>query len=248
MAERSEGEAPSTGRSIRIDVARTQVLQVLILINVALWLLHIVSSWLWIYGEERLNRDFEGATLMNMDFEVSIPTWYAQTIVFIAAVLTLVVGILRRRTQAGDDRYWMGLAAVLLFVSVDEGSSIHERFTEPLQDGLGIAGGPLYYAWVVVGVLALAVFALVFFRFWLRLPERPRLWIAVGGAVFVTGGLGVEMIGGAYMAEYGETFTYFMIAGLEEFLEKTGTAFYIYGALCMIQHCLAERRLEVRVA
>ena len=65
-------------------------------------------------------------------------------------------------------------------------------------------GGPLFYSWVIPGAALVALLGIALLRFLRSLPRttRRRLWAA--GVLFLSGAIGLEMVGGAYAAVHGE--------------------------------------------
>lgn len=174
----------------------------------------------------------EGVTaLFNLNAEVSIPTWFSQTILLAVAVIAFLIG---RSTDEHKKykKHWMGIAGIFLYMSVDEGASIHELATGPMQHLLDVQSGFLYYSWVVLfGGIALVI-GLLYLRFLWHLPVRTR-WLAILAAViFVAGALGMEMIEARLVARVGETsLAYTLLSGVEEFLEMSGVILAIYNLL-----------------
>ena len=113
-------------------------------------------------------------------------------------------------------------------LSLDEIASIHERTSVPIRNALDLSGA-FYFAWVVPAAILLLVFAILYLRFVLALPRRSRWLFVVAGAIFVSGALGVEMIGSAYASAHGRNdLVYALIASGEEVLEMIGLATFIY--------------------
>ena len=129
-------------------------------------------------------------------------------------------------------------------MSLDEAISLHERLIEPTRDLLGIDGGLLHFAWIVPAAAAVAVFGVLYLRFWWELPGGPRRRIGGAAVVFLAGALGMEMVSGTY-----ETvdFGYGLLNGLEEGLEMVGAVLLVDALLWMIQIQLQGRHLEVSV-
>lgn len=166
--------------------------------------------------------------VLNVDAEASIPTWYAQSLLLVAAGLIFVIA----KTTTKDKKYWYTLAGIMLFVSIDEGASIHELLIAPTRELLSISSGPLYYAWVVIYGLLFACIGLFFVRFFMRLPHRTRLLFAVALVTFLAGALGMEVIGGFVISQLdGPWQLYAVVVGIEELLEMLGVALFIYALL-----------------
>jgi hypothetical protein len=141
--------------------------------------------------------------------------------------------------------HWIGLSGIFAYMSVDEMASLHERLIPPMR-ALFDAGGIFYFAWVIPAIGLLIVFAVVYFRFWLQLPKKPRFYIGLAGTLYVLGALGVELIGG-YLADAGDenSFSYSLVTTIEEGLEMTGVVLFIYGLLLLARVCLSNVCLQV---
>lgn len=180
------------------------------------------------------NNEFNASThvgvtaLFNLNEEVSIPTWYSQSILLVSAVLLLLIGVMSDSFK----KYWLGLAAIFTYISIDEGASIHELTATPIKNLLNIDSGLFYYSWVILfgGIFMLICF--VYLRFYMSLPRKTKLHLIVSAAVFIGGAIGLEMVGGAIAATSGESGTVygFVVAG-EELMEMLGVAIFIYTLL-----------------
>jgi hypothetical protein len=208
------------------------VLVVSLMVSVALLVLHLLSRWFTIDGETLIPRH----QFLNMDDEISVPTWWQQSLNLAGAVVCFLVAGIRRRAGEGDVGRWRILGAIFVYLSLDEGTQLHEGLIDPMQRMFDIDSGPLLFAWVIPGMLALLAFAAFYLRFWLALPSRPRLFVGLGGAVFVGGALGIEMLGGIYRTteEAGEGYALF--TGFEEAFEMVGASLFVYGVLLVALH------------
>jgi hypothetical protein len=181
-------------------------------------------------------------TLFNVGAEQTIPAWYSSGLLLLSAALFVLVALMKR--QQGEARvwHWGGLGAIFLFMSIDEMVSIHEYLTG-LRDNLQV-GGLLYFAWVIPAMGLLAVFGLVYFRFWLGLPARTRWLLAASGALYVGGALALEMVGGAIFEQSRDRTTiYLIVQSAEELFEMLGVSLLIYTLLAHIRDHLPETRI-----
>lgn len=185
---------------------------------------------------------------LNMDNEVSIPTWFSQTLLLGAAVLFAYMARIASTLRAGFIKTWWFLAGLFLFASIDEGSSLHELATEPMQEMLGITGGPFFFAWVIPGIILCVLLCLGLLRFFLHLPRFAQI-IFAGGALALFGAIGIEMISGMFWQASGvyESITYPLLNVLEEGLENTASILTIYGLLRLIASHDTETLPTVRV-
>jgi hypothetical protein len=200
--------------------------------------LHLVALWLAIYGMDRFGRSFDGYTIFDLDGELSVSTWIQQMLLAVCAVAAAAIG---RLDGGSARRYWYGLAVIFVALSVDEGAALHERLIDPLRSGFDITGGIFWFAWLIPALLALGVFAAVYVRFWWRLDEEPRRWMALGGAIFVLGAVGLEMIGGAQSEGRIADYTYVVIIGIEESLEMIGATLFLRSLLIVLSPLLESR-------
>lgn len=172
--------------------------------------------------------------LFSANAEQTFPTWYSSLLLLAAAVLFLIVGGFKSRTHARDRWLWFGLAGIFLYLSLDEIVSIHEIAAEWLQTDFSFTGF-LAFGWQLAAVPFLLLFAVLYFRFWLRLPARVRLLFLVAGIVYVGGAFVIEGLSAAlWDSAGGISYAYLVIATLEEFCEMLGVIILIYALLTYI--------------
>jgi hypothetical protein len=107
-------------------------------------------------------------------------------------------------------------------MAIDETVSFHEVLIDPLRGGFETSGF-LYFAWVIPGSIAVALIGLYYMPFLWRLPLRSALLFAAAGAIYLSGALGMEFVGGALAERYGmQAPQYLAVAVLEESLEIAG--------------------------
>jgi len=169
--------------------------------------------------------------LFSVNAEQTIPTWYAVLLLFGAAVLLAWIAIAKRSQGDCYWRYWIGLAVLFLYLSMDEGAAIHEILADGLQNTLNLTGF-LTFGWQIVAAPLVLLFAVLYLRFLLHLPRRTRNLFIVAGIVYVGGALVVEGISAnQYDAGGGVTFNYLAIATVEESCEMLGVVVFIYALL-----------------
>lgn len=224
-------------------IQRRRAFQVMLMIDGMFIAMHVVMHWFDSYGDGTLRSH----TLLNLDREISIPTWWQQSQLVLAATLCLLLSTIFTRDHGRKDPYWFTLACIFLFISIDEGSEIHEYMTEPMRSAFDISGGLLWFAWLIPGALALAIFGLVFFRWWHRLPAWPRALMAIGGITFVMGAVGFEMVGGAHKADHGEDFGYFLIAAFEEGLEMIGATTFVLSLFTLVKQSQSAGGVKISI-
>lgn len=119
----------------------------------------------------RVSRSF--IELFNLDAEVSIPTWFSQTLLLIIALLLGWIAVWRHREKAKKLEIveWSALSTIALFMSIDDGAAVHEKFSMFMEQYIGdMTGTFFYFSWVILGMVIIVLMVLVFFRLWWSLP------------------------------------------------------------------------------
>lgn len=175
------------------------------------------------------------AALFTLDLEQNVPTWFSSFLILLSSMLLAVISL---TPQSNTDRsclYWGSLAALFLFLSIDEAAGIHELLMSPVRKFFNTSGF-FYFAWVIPASLLVLTCAIIYWRFLLSLPKGIMLRMIVAAFIYVSGAIGMEMVSGAVRSYNGETegtrsLTYEMVVIIEESLEMIGMAFFIYTLL-----------------
>jgi len=170
--------------------------------------------------------------LFNFDEEKNIPTLFSTVLMLSCSLLLFMIAALQGR-DGKSRRRWLGLALIFLFLSLDEFAGLHERLTEPVRDALNTSG-LLFFAWVIPYALIVALMAVCYTPFLLKLPKYPRHLMFLAGILYVSGAAGMELISGWYFEQNGQTIDliYDFMVTCEEGLEMVGLTTFQY-ALCM---------------
>jgi hypothetical protein len=163
--------------------------------------------------------------------ERSVATWFSAAQLGIAAIGAALLARRRIGQPLAHAGAWWTLSTCLLLVSVDEVATIHERVGGRLEAWFAF-DGIFRFAWVVPGVAVALLLACLFVPFLCRLPRTVACRIVIAAIVFLSGALGMEMIGGAFVAEHGDaamhqSALYASIVIVEESLEMLGVLILI---------------------
>ncbi len=173
--------------------------------------------------------------LFDFDTEKNIPTVYSTIALFFVSVLLLQITLTHKKLKLSYFS-WLGLSIIFLFLSFDEFVSIHERFTIPVSKLISTSEGTIHpAAWTIPYGVGLIVLIMVYYRFLADLTKRIRNLFLLSGAIYVTGAVGFEILGGRHVEVYGEEnliFTLFYTC--EEVLEMLGIVLFIYTLLLYI--------------
>lgn len=195
-----------------------------------------------LFGHGRL---FGFVHLFYVDAEQNIPTIFSVFLLLFSAVLLLVITIFKRR---GKDRFrwgWAILSVGFFVMTADEAFSLHERLVEPARALTGQTKlGILYFSWVIFGIALVGVLGVVYLKFLIHLPAGTRNEFIVAAALYLSGTIGAELVGGSHGAVYGlENLTFSMLATAEAALEMAGVIIFIRALLTYI----AREYREVRI-
>lgn len=196
-------------------------------------LLNALAIWL----KTRFDGEYYRLTeFFDVGIEANIPTIYSTLQLGLASAVSALVAVVIVRQKGRDSGYWYGLAIAFLFLSFDEGATIHETvgyYTEKRFENL--ATGYLYFIWIIPYGIGVMWFVAAYFPFLLRLPKRTAIGLVISGAIFVGGAIGVESISAAVYEAAAQLerrpLEYYLLYSLEEFMEMFGIALFIFYAL-----------------
>jgi len=187
--------------------------------------------------------------IFDVDSEQNLPSWFSSVALLAAAALLAVIASGKKRKEPYFLHGW-ALALIFLGLSVDEMVSIHELTIGTVRRTLRV-GGIFYFAWVIPGMIFVALFALAYLKFLRDLPASTRNQFLGAGTVYVAGAIGFEMLGGRQAAAllkqgipYETQFSYWALATVEELLEMIGIVLFIRALLLYLSR-LGE--LSIRV-
>ena len=203
-----------------------------------------------VYGHGRL---FGLAPILSVNGERNVGTWFSSFLLLLCAVLLATVAANERRQRDRDALHWAFLAAVFVFLSIDETAMIHETVARVVRRSWG-GSGLLYSTWIVAwGGFALAV-ALAYLRFLGRLPRRTAVGFVLAGALYVGAAAGIEAFQGrgleaarlAHVVGPGElTPTLEILGCVEELLEMLALVLFADTLLRHLSGTVKELRIDV---
>jgi hypothetical protein len=210
----------------RLTVVRRRVVIALVATMAVLLVFHYVVMTLW-FGFGR--RHLVGITpLMNVDEEESFSTFVQMMTLLGSSAVLFLIALRARRLGWPHAHGWLGLAAVFLYLTVDESTQVHEQLIVPLRGALD-AGGVLYFTWLVVAIPLVILFVVLYLPFLRDLDGWTRNRFLLGGALYLTGTIVMEMIGGAWAEDHpGDDAVYLMVlVPVEEVFEFAGQVLFL---------------------
>jgi hypothetical protein len=175
-------------------------------------------------------------SILDVDDEATIQAWFSSSLLLSCSIL---LGVIASGVKSAGERYkfhWLALSITFALLSLDEAISVHESFVNPMRS-LFNTRGLLFFGWVIPGGAFVLVFVLAYLKFLFYLPSQTRRQFMVAGALYISGALGLEMLGGLQADLYGKSnLTYAALLTAEEFLEMTGAILFLYALMRYTGH------------
>ncbi len=214
----------------------TCVLAVLVTIIFVAGIAGQISTYIFDHG-----RLLGFVRLFHLDGEGNATSWFSSMLLLSAAAVSAMCAAGSRPTQS--PHMWWILAATFTGFSLDEFASLHELSIVPLRE-LWQTSGLLHFPWVIAGAVVAGCVFVLCARDLFRLPPRFACMIIASGAIFVSGSLGIEAIGGWWSSTYGQSsLQYECIVAGEELLEMIGIALFITTLLGWLRRNPIELRI-----
>jgi hypothetical protein len=182
--------------------------------------------------------------------EANLPTWFSAMMLLAGGGLCLLIGWVRRRSGSAWASRWIFLGAVFVYLSADEGGQIHEYTVRPLkraiERGAGVGGTAARIIAVALILAILVGFAAAYWPWLAALPRRTRWLVLAAGGLYVTGALGLEVVGRFYEVAGGSRSSLFdgVLSATEELFEMTGAALFIRALLTRVSAIAVELAAE----
>lgn len=213
---------------IALDVCLTMIYLTEVLLGMPSWTLH---------------------QLVNLDAEATVAAWYTSAKLLIAGVLFLLLAyetagevnatsiayVSRRGLDAvGSRRFLVTVGLALVFLSLDETSSLHELMTRSLRrfESLPRFTGD-HGMWIPFLLAGVVWFLVATGPSWSRLWRTARtgtLFMGAGLGVGMTGAVGLEILSYEVIRPAGAQTLYVLEVALEECLEMLGATLLLIGS------------------
>lgn len=173
----------------------------------------------------------------NLNRELSIPTWFSTIQLFVTACALFLAAAKSRRGTYLPTGFLVAAGFIFLFLSADEGSSIHEQIAataiDKEIDWVLLSGDKAWMKLYAVLAIPVLLVAIRYLRvFWRHRRHETRL--VIGGAfIFVVGAVGLELIGYLFFPEGDLSALYRLEVLVEEFCEMFGISLILYAALLL---------------
>lgn len=170
--------------------------------------------------------------------EASIPTVLSFLLMLTASQLAFLAFVsAQKHHKTALNLYWLVAGLILIALAYDEAAQVHESIKAVLFREVFQNHGWIFVAMPVV--LTVAVFFVPFLR---ALPPRLAKQLILAMAIFLSGAIVIEGIGGVYSFQMGKDLIYRCITVLEESVELVGIS---YLNIVLLEHA-ARQRISLR--
>lgn len=225
---------------LHIHFREKKLLKGLGIILLFLLALHLVAVYMNHYLPKPASNITESIVgWFDFNGEGNFPTLYSALLFFISAMLLYLITI--NEHQEKRKIKWRILCIVFIYLGVDEGVIIHEKFISIVRsffEFLEISPSDLFhYGWIIPYGIIFIVLGIYLLDFLKNLPLKTRKLFILSGLIFVIGALGFEMLGGRQDKLYGrDNLAYVVYYTFEEFLEMTGLIVFIYSLVGYLKY------------
>ncbi|WLE96683.1 MAG: hypothetical protein QTN59_18615 [Candidatus Electrothrix communis] len=219
-------------------------------IVVSLTVLHSIALTIFLSTGNQDLLDITG--YFDLDIEKNIPSFYSAFAILLCSLLFFCISLLDKK-QGRIRFYWLGLAAIFLFLSLDEALVLHEGLgdlTEEYIQRTGIlqVSGLLYFPWIIPYGILTAILGMLYFRFIFRLPRKTTVLFILSAIIFLTGAVAFDMFGGREAELHGYySVAYTVLYTIEEFLEMSGIVLLMYTLLDYIEKQFGHLCLSLQI-
>ncbi len=214
-----------------MSVSSRHVLQVMMLLIIGLACISLVTNLVFLHVDQGAVAYYTKA-LLSVDEENNIPSLCSALALLLSALVLVAVFVCYRHDNRRSSAFVIFLAAVFVYLALDEALSLHERLN-PVTRQLVPQSEALFTAWVVPGIAFVAVIFFASLQFLRRLDAPTRNLTVISGAIFVAGAIGVETVAWMHLRDGDPDTFYVVCSAIEEFLEMSGVALFIF---VMLRH------------
>jgi hypothetical protein len=244
-----EAATPQSGEALRLSIPVRRIARILAVVIVTLCLVSFVGQVVSEFVITENQYIDKIAEWIDVNAEASIPTWYAAITLMACSVMAAVIAVAARVRGRPYPLQWALVSVGFGLLSLEEILGIHSQATKVLRSVVSITEGFGYVLVLgVIGLVGLAILAVVFGRFYMDLPSRWRRWFTIGAVIYLIGVFASDLVGDyLFTATEGETsLLYEFVLTVEEALEMTGVLIFIVLLLEYIRTFVGGLAVEVR--
>lgn len=176
-------------------------------------------------------------SLLTVDFQSGLPTFFNTLLVLLAFLLLLMISMQKKNVKSDRVYDWLLLTFAFMVLSLDENPAIHNYFLSLIYR-YGERGQQIVmtYAWGMPYGALVVLFIFFLIRFISSLPLSIAIGFVVSGVIYVLGALIVATFSGDILhIRHTHNTWHILAASYEESLEMVGLSLFIYFLLMYIR-------------
>ncbi len=190
---------------------------------------------------------FDFIEMFDLDYEGNIPTLFSSFLLLLSAMLLWLCGYGEQvyANEKNNKPYWCALSIIFVFLSIDEGTRLHEEIGDVIENYVD-AEGFLYFPWVIPYSIGVALIGIVYIPFLRSIPEKTKTRIILSAIIYLAGAVGMDILS-AREADINDTttITYSLMYTIEEILEFAGIILFIN---TLLQYLGKDKDIELKFA
>ena len=179
---------------------------------------------------------------LSLDGEHNLPSMFSTALLWCNAVLLGCIGW-AEKDKRFSRIYWVGLSLAFLAAGLDESIMFHERVSDEMERFIDTSG-LLHFAWIIPYAVFVLLFAVIYCKFFFRMPSDTRRHVALAGFTYLTGAVGLDTRNNPYYPQHGffvqGTARSWSSNGFESYLETSADT-RVFVPLPIRKHVLALR-------
>jgi hypothetical protein len=208
------------------NICFSSIYKHLLVVFAILLIVHILFYLVYFIGGVENTIFLKLLALFDLNQEQNLPTLYSTINLLISSLLLVLIALNEEKRR--KRKMWWGMAVIFLYIGVDEFATIHEGLANHLLPNMTFTGF-LKFSWVVIFAPVVLIIVAIYARHIFSLPKRIRNRIILAGAIFVTSGLIIEMIGAKINSIMGTDNIYYVTSfTIEETGELIGILIFIH--------------------
>ncbi|WP_146214728.1 hypothetical protein [Azospirillum thermophilum] len=167
---------------------------------------------------------------LDVDEERSLYTWASSMLMGAIGLVNLFVAAEKADESRTAVLQWLILSLAFFAISCDEMLALHEKIGNLFPAEM--LTGVLRFAWVLPGGILCLIGLVLYIPFIRGFPGRARVYLIASAVVFLSGAIGLEMVGGMIEEANGvHNLTYRLASTVEETMEGFGLILYLHAVL-----------------
>ncbi len=175
-------------------------------------------------------------TLCYLNCENCFPSYFSGLLLLTVAITLAHIFVIAQQPTKSFSSWLLLSSATFLYLACDETLMIHERVIPYVKNHLGVSPTLAILSWIVPALAFFTLYVITSLKTLLLVSARIRQLLINGGALFVAGAVGYEIMSFLTNSHSsGSAQLDLLLIGIEESLEMTGVLTFLYGLILILK-------------